>query len=308
LPAEPVYHHRLLTNAETLRLADALAPLAEIHGPALIQVVSFPTWGDLAQTLRQRHGWPIMYDSHDLLAGFGNIAQEIVAAETVLLQGADHVLFSSEYLRQLHTRTISLPPGRVSLLRNAVDSRFVERAGAARNPASGRKVAGYIGALEKWFDVGAVRAATEANPETLFRIVGRVQHERVMQLSELPNIELAGEAAHEELPEVLAGFSVGLIPFVINELTRAADPIKLYEYFSAGLPVVSSRLPEVERYGDMVYFANTPSDFAAQVSHALSENDAALARKRIDAARNETWDQRADRLLDIAKAVLAGTV
>jgi glycosyltransferase involved in cell wall biosynthesis len=249
-----------------------------------------------------------MYDSHDLLAGFGNIAQEIVAAETVLLQGADHVLFSSEYLRQLHTRTISLPPGRVSLLRNAVDSRFVERAGAARNPASGRKVAGYIGALEKWFDVGAVRAATEANPETLFRIVGRVQHERVMQLSELPNIELAGEAAHEELPEVLAGFSVGLIPFVINELTRAADPIKLYEYFSAGLPVVSSRLPEVERYGDMVYFANTPSDFAAQVSHALSENDAALARKRIDAARNETWDQRADRLLDIAKAVLAGTV
>ena len=300
LPTEPVYHHRLLAPRETERLADALQPLAGRHGTGVVQVVSFPTWGDAAMLLRERHGWPIVYDCHDLLEGFGNIARQIVDAEPAMLERADYVVFSSDYLRQAYEHRARLRPDRIALLRNAVDARF------APARTSGRPVAGYIGALQDWFDAEAVRAAATANPEALFRIVGRVEHQPARALASLPNIELAGEAPHDRLPEFLSGFTIGLIPFVVNELTRAANPIKMYEYFSAGLPVVSTRLPEVERYADLVYIADSADDFARQVTRALKEDDADLRKRRIELARGETWDRRADELVKIAQIILPG--
>ena len=301
LPTEPVYHHRLLAPGETQSIADALDPLAARHGNSVVQVVSFPTWGPAALLLRERYGWPIIYDCHDLLEGFNNVAREIVDAEPAVLESADFVVFSSDYLHKVYEHRVKLRPGRVALLRNAVDARFVADRGA-----TDRKIAGYIGALQDWFDADAVRAAAMANRDALFRIVGRVERLPVRELASLPNVELAGEVPHERLPEILSGFTIGLIPFVVNELTRAANPIKMYEYFSAGLPVVSTRLPEVELYSDLVYIADSAQDFARQVSSALTEDDMGLRERRREVARGETWEQRADQLLKIAQTILPG--
>jgi hypothetical protein len=65
------------------------------------------------------------------------------------------------------------------------------------------------------------------------------------------------------LPAYAKVFDVGLIPFRLNELTRAVNPIKLREYMSAGLPVVSTALPEVLRYRDFVSIAENAGDFIA---------------------------------------------
>src|SRR5690606_19701966 len=67
-----------------------------------------------------------------------------------------------------------------------------------------------------------------------------------------PNVVLLGRKPFAELPAYAAAFDVGLIPFAVNELTTAVNPIKLREYLSAGLPVVSTELPE------LVPFANRP--------------------------------------------------
>lgn len=297
LPAEPVYHHRLLRPSEIRMLADVMAPIAAVRGARVVQILGFPTWGELALLLRERHGWPIVYDCHDLLEGFPNVAREIVDVECRLLEQADFVLFSSELLRQTYTSRASLKPKKIVVLRNAVDSSFLRTGRAAVE--SGRKVAGYFGALDSWFDIAPVRKAAEQNPEVLFRLIGRVEHAPVRALASLPNVELSGEVPHHRLPELLADFHVGLIPFLVNNLTRAANPIKLYEYFSAGIPVVSTRLPEVERYADVVYLADSAVQFAAQVSSALGENDSSLRERRIEIARSETWDSRASELLRV---------
>ena len=64
----------------------------------------------------------------------------------------------------------------------------------------------------------------------------------------MPNMHFLGRKPYSDLPAYCQHFDVGLIPFKVNELTYAVNPIKLREYLSAGLPVVSTPMPEVQLY------------------------------------------------------------
>jgi glycosyltransferase involved in cell wall biosynthesis len=106
--------------------------------------------------------------------------------------------------------------------------------------------------------------------------------------------------------DFLAGMDVGTIPFALNPLTMAADPIKLYEYLSAGLPVVSARLPETRRFADYIHYYDLPGDFVDAVEKALDDRDeSARARRRL-AVAEETWESRSRQILRLTES-LAGS-
>ena len=106
-------------------------------------------------------------------------------------------------------------------------------------------------------------------------------------------MEFTGEIPHSRIPELLREFRIALIPFRINPLTSMTNPIKMYEYFSCGLPVVSTPLPEAEAMGDLVYSGATPADFARQVTRALAEDDPSRRARRRAIAVRESWSERA---------------
>jgi len=298
LPREPVYHFRMLRPEEEARLAAVLRNLLPEKRSGVMQIVSFPVWLGVARALREAGGFPIIYDCHDFLAGFGNIANTILAAEADALRDADLVLFSAPELRQAH------PGVRSSmLLRNGVDAGHFQD---ARPPAGQPPAAGYVGALQDWFDIDCLEEAARSNPEYRFVLVGRVDHAPIRRLQSLPNVEFAGEISYDRLPEKCASFRVGLIPFRINALTLATNPIKLYEYFSRGMPVVSTALPEVERMGDLAYVARTPAEFAAAVRQAMEENDTGRQERRLEIAVRESWMDRASALAERFKGFAAG--
>jgi hypothetical protein len=83
-----------------------------------------------------------------------------------------------------------------------------------------------------------------------------------------------------------------MIPFRISPLTLATNPLKLYEYFACGHPVVSSPLPEVQEFNDLVYVANTPEQFVSQLEAAMDENDEPCAFGRRIVAERESWTAR----------------
>jgi glycosyltransferase involved in cell wall biosynthesis len=300
LPREPVYHHRLLQPPETARLAKALGILASAERE-VVQIVGFPTWGAPSIELRERFGWRIIYDCHDLLAGFTNVASEIIEAESGVLESSNWVVFSSEYLA---AHTPEATAERLTLVRNALDATWVKRVQPRWNADRNTRVIGYFGALQDWFDAEAVEQAAAAHPTFEFRIIGRIEDSLLKErLVRFPNVHLAGELAHSDLPNQLAEFDVGIIPFHVRQLTMATDPIKLYEYFAAGIPIVSSPLPEVARFGELVYIAAAPSEWPSQIETAARENDAGLRAKRRDIALRETWDERASRFVEIAESI-----
>lgn len=286
LPREPVFHHRMLRPEEIAALADAFTFALQTSLAAIL--CQFPVWLPLALELRRRTGAKLIYDCHDLISGFARIAPEIICAEDDLFKVADTVLFSALPLRDAHCVTRPWLAPKSALVRNAVDpGHFILSTGGSP------PCAGYVGALDAWFDVQAVRAAALSLPDVEFRLLGRVDNPHVASLAALPNVRLAGEVPYSDLPQSMAHFSVGLIPFLKTPVAQSANPIKLYEYFACGLPVVSTPLPEVAAFQGLTYIAENPQDFARQVRRALADTDPDRRRSRRQVAERESWSARA---------------
>ncbi|HEY2014287.1 MAG TPA: glycosyltransferase [Bryobacteraceae bacterium] len=285
LPREPVFHYRLLAKEEEDIIASAVLRILP-PSPSVVQVLSFPLWLGVARRFRYQSAFPMVYDCHDLLSGFHNISSDVITAEADLLREADLVLFSSQGLVDRYR-----DPKKWLLVRNAVTA--AQFATAAAAIPDGPPVAGYVGALDSWFDIEAVEQAAALNPQCRFVLAGRIEFEPIRRLKAIPNVELTGEIPYGRVPGLLSQFRVALIPFRINPLTLMTNPIKLYEYFSCGLPVVSTPLPEAQAMGDLVYTGATPADFAREVTRALAEKDPSRRARRREIAVRENWTERA---------------
>nr|BFE95840.1 hypothetical protein GCM10020185_63760 [Pseudomonas brassicacearum subsp. brassicacearum] len=88
---------------------------------------------------------------------------------------------------------------------------------------------------------------------------------------------------------------VCLLPFKVMPLTLATNPVKVYEYLSAGKPVVSVKLPELSQFGKLVWAVEEPTEFISAIRDALDAVPEASAtpKARQSFARGQTWQHRA---------------
>jgi O-antigen biosynthesis protein len=308
LPFEPVFHDRMLTGGENALIVSALKTLFEAEGiTKLVQMVSFPLWIDAARKIREQFGFPIVYDCHDVLSGFRKISSEIVGKEPDLFGISDLVVFSSEELLKQNIAQFPYLKDKSILVRNAVDESWLSRSDADRKGSAGNVseiIIGYVGALDFWFDTDAVEKAARAHPNWKFLLIGRVEDKRILRLSKLPNIVFVGEVPHSELHKYMSMFRVALIPFLRNDLTMGTNPIKLYEYFSYGLPVVGTALPEMEEYRNLTYLYDQSNQFTGELEKAVAEKDSFLRQSRIGIAHRESWNARVDQLSQAFQKIL----
>jgi glycosyltransferase involved in cell wall biosynthesis len=157
--------------------------------------------------------------------------------------------------------------------------------------------------VESKLDFGLISALARLRRSWSFAFVGPVgpgdPRVDVSALEAEPNIHLLGARRYSELPAVLRGAQAGLIPYARNELTESIFPMKIYEYLSAGLPVVATELPAIASVPE-VATAGDAEGIAALLDEALANSgqDARLARSRSAAAHS--WERR---LEEIAIAV-----
>jgi len=69
----------------------------------------------------------------------------------------------------------------------------------------------------------------------------------VEQLGLSGQVILTGMASYADVPRYLSLGTVALNPFELNVITRDIIPIKILQYQAAGLPVVSTPLPDLVR-------------------------------------------------------------
>ncbi|MDZ4814883.1 MAG: glycosyltransferase [Verrucomicrobiota bacterium] len=163
-------------------------------------------------------------------------------------------------------------------------------------------IAGFFGLIEDWIDLDLIRHAAAVNPDVTFVLIGKVLVD-VGSFKNVPNVRFLGRKAFSELPAYCRGFSMGLIPFKMNELTKNVNPIKLKEYLSAGLPVISTPLPEVLLYSDQCRIASGSEEFANGVLFYKAGISKELRMKLSDSMRGETWEEKVTKILALLRGV-----
>jgi glycosyltransferase involved in cell wall biosynthesis len=158
-------------------------------------------------------------------------------------------------------------------------------------------VIGFIGALYNWIDVDLICRIAEVHPEYSVLLVGPVAAES-NQLEKYSNIVTVGAKPYGILPSYLSNIDVCIIPFKLNDITLASNPIKMYEYLAAGKPVVSTALPEVLKVAsDLVYVSKDEVDFIKKIEMAILElehNNDTSVTARMNFARKNSWESRVE--------------
>jgi glycosyltransferase involved in cell wall biosynthesis len=160
-------------------------------------------------------------------------------------------------------------------------------------------VLGYYGSLAFWFDYGLIKNAASEKSEWLFVLVGFDFDGTAASsgLGAYENILLFSAQPYEKLPSFLNGFDIALIPFVVNDITNATSPVKLFEYMAAGKPVLTADLPECQKYKS-VYRYHATEEFISQAEKLLELRDSAIYLDLLNReARENTWETRVNQIL-----------
>lgn len=300
LAGAPAIYFGLPGVVESEALRRSFASLLGWAGTASsISLVQHPYWAklsSLAPNVRR------VYDCMDHHAGFENNAPALIEAEQVLLKDADLVVVTSDWLE----REVMAVARQVAVIRNAGEfAAFSDAPEKHFKDGRGRQVIGYFGAIGEWFDIELVAEVAQAHPDCLVVLVGGDTVGAKKALAPHRNVRMIGEIAYTQLPYWLHGFDVCLLPFQVIPLTLATNPVKVYEYLSAGKPVVSVDLPEMAQFGELVSTAGTHVEFVSAVTLALATagSHEQSERRKAYAAR-QTWNHRAAALDDALACIV----
>lgn len=147
----------------------------------------------------------------------------------------------------------------------------------------------YSGAWANWVDIDLVEKIAYKYPEALIAIVGAEFNAVVNK--EIPNICYIGHQSYENLPAYICNSTVCMIPFLINSITVAANPIKAYEYLAANKPVVSTNLPEVKEMPG-IYTASSHEEFISNIGFILAGEIKFPANEVNEWLKEQTWHYR----------------
>lgn len=159
--------------------------------------------------------------------------------------------------------------------------------------AKGIPIIGFHGSLQTWLDYSLLEEVIKLRPQYKFVFIGPL-FTAMPSFSSLPNVVMVGPVEHQYLPDYLHYFDVGLIPFQVRQMTHGANPIKLYEYLAAGIPVAATPIRECLHLQPYVKTADTAIKFAQIIDAQIQvKQDKKLREEMLRIAGENSWVSKA---------------
>lgn len=266
-----------------------------------INMVFNPAAGLLAGKLGESE---IVYYCVDDYTEFTGVASGLKEIEEELFRKSDLVIVSAEKLlndkKKFNKNT--------RIIRHGTDWHHFRKSLQAATEIPDeikdlpKPIIGFHGLLADWVDYELIKKVAEKYKDGSVVLIGKIAvdaEQKVKILSDVKNVHFLGRKPYETLPNYCKGFDVALNPFVINELTLAANPLKVREYLAAGLQTVSTDIPEV-RILKHCLVGKSHEHFIKQIENAL-ENP--IDKELIsDQIKHESWDAKVNELREVMAA------
>jgi len=242
-------------------------------------------------------------DEYSEFEGFDS--QKIKTTEEEFMARADLVVTTSQQLYE--TKRLHIPD--TLLVRHGVDFDHFAAAWRSSLPRPDDlagvpgPIFGFFGLIHHWIDSALLAQVARLRPHYSFVVIGDCRVD-VSELARLDNVYLLGRRPYAELPAYCATFDAGLLPFARSAMTRNINPIKMYEYLAAGLPVVSTSLPEARRFEGPITIADTAEDFAEACDGVLAADHSGRREAISATVKDDTWTSRVDLLSEAIMGVV----
>jgi glycosyltransferase involved in cell wall biosynthesis len=252
----------------------------------------------------------LVYHITDDYTAFGHLSnqerQALAEAERELLAAADLTIVTAPRLLELKgpaARKIAWVP-------NGVDFEAFRQAAALSRPASAAPVLGYSGHISSRLDLPLLAELARTRPDWQLVFAGSAAEAgcagELAALAALPNVRFLGVLPVEQVPQFTASCDVGLIPYRVNDETRAISSLKLYEFLAAGKPVVSARVPAAEEHAEVVHVVEATVDAwigGIETALASAGDPQAVAARQAVAAAN-TWVDRVEQISGLVEGLV----
>lgn len=236
----------------------------------------------------------IVYDNMDELSAFHGAAPQVVALENEMFSRS-HVVFTGgqslfEAKKDRH--------GRIYPFSSSIDAaHFHEARKPGPDPVEQASIAyprlGFFGVIDERMDIDLLSRVAELRPEWQFLMIGPVVKIDPQTLPQRSNIHWLGPKSYKELPNYLAHWDLGFMPFALNDATRFISPTKTPEFLAAGLPVLSTRIRDVvQPYGDrgLVEIFDGPENFCARADLLLNRPNTSWISMVDGFLAQNSWD------------------
>jgi glycosyltransferase involved in cell wall biosynthesis len=233
-----------------------------------------------------------IFDCMDDLASFRHAPPGMQKNEEQLLATVDLVLTGGVSLYE--SRRCRHP--NVHLFPSSVDAIHFGRARAPGiDPPDQAQIAepriGYFGVIDERLDLGLIATLAARRRDWSFVFIGPTAKVDPGQLPVGPNLHWLGMKPYADLPAYLRGWRAGFMPFARNEATRYISPTKTPEFLAAGLPLVSTRIKDVEAsYRGLVAFADDAAGFDERLARAMAGPSASWFAKVDKKLAGQSWD------------------
>ena len=319
LPRPP---HGDAAERELLALAanGALATALEQLGPLDLIYERCSLWSFAALAHARRQGIPSVLEVNAPLveeqARHRVLVDRAAAERVAALQARDAGVLAavSEGVAAALRRRHPASAGRVHVIPNGVDpERFRTQPG---NRAGRPFTVGFLGTLKPWHGVDVLVDAFArlryTVPEARLLVVGDGPERETLEAGLAAHgaaaaARLTGSVPPGAVPELLAGMDVAVAPYP-PQAAFYFSPLKVVEAMAAGLPVVASRVGQIQELvadgrtgtlvppGDAAALAAALADLAARPERRAELG--AAARRAVLATR--TWDVVVARVLELA--------
>ncbi len=260
----------------------------KINAPVLFSTI--PTVCDLFGELGEKKKVYFCVDEFSRWPGVNQKA--LKSMEQSLLRKVDFLFCASSELLELKKKE----GFDGVLLTHGVDRKHFVGGGGV--PENIRKIPspiiGFIGSLDHRIDFELVAELCKKHANCSFAFGGRdVSLPRMLR--RLPNFFYIGNVAYEVLPKYLKSFDICILPYKNDEKNIYLTPLKLKEVILVGRPVISTDMPNVNKYSKFIKIARSKEEFTALIGRALSE-PSSVTKGRISNSKlfiEETWLEKA---------------
>ena len=243
-------------------------------------------------------------DNYSMLEHKKSRTRIIEKRESALLKNASIVFVSSLWLYNNCLKQYGAKKETIKLIRNAYNGKPINVLLPTEKPLDAfneRISVCYFGTIAQWFDWDTLLDNRIDFVE--YHIYGPISGVTI------PNdkrVVYHGIVEHDALYEEIKKYDALIMPFKVNQLIEAVDPVKLYEYINFGKCIISVWYEEINRFDPFVWFYKNNNDYF-NVLLKIKEQKCNIKydnKMRMDFLRENTWQRRVECIQEFLDTIL----